>query len=190
MKQQKKERESNLKIWAMTAATLFGVLGIFALARIPKNNELNDIKAEIQTVNKEIAAAKTNQMKNSAYQQKFDVVKAEKDARDRFLKVVPEIYTERKLSNQAKEFARWEKFLPGKQGKSFIKDYGDSYGYLKNKSTAVYFGNLTNVNHTKITVVDVTVSQNKKDVTYAWQFDYDLKLQKINSFKEIAINNQ
>ena len=39
MKQRIKERESNLKVWTMTATAAVIVLGIFALSRIPKNDE-------------------------------------------------------------------------------------------------------------------------------------------------------
>lgn len=187
MKQRKSERESNLKVWTMTAAAIFIVLGMFAIGRIPKNDELNDVKAEIQTVEKQIDQEKDNQVKHSVYKQNFDVVNAEKKAQDKFLKVVPAIYTKRKLSIQDKEFEAWEKILVGKEGKRFIKDYGDSYGYLKNKSIGIYFGKLMNVKHTKITVVDITISKNKKEITYGWEFDYDLEAQKINSFKEIPV---
>ena len=54
MKQRIKERESNLKVWTMTATAAVIVLGIFALSRIPKNDELNEIRSEIQTVNKKL----------------------------------------------------------------------------------------------------------------------------------------
>ena len=164
MKQRIKERESNLKVWTMTATAAVIVLGIFALSRIPKNDELNEIRSEIQTVNKQIDQERDSQIKNSAYKQKFDVVGAEKEAQARFLKVIPNIYT-----------------------KKFIRYYGDSMGYLKNKSTMIYFGNLTNVNHTKVTVIDVAISKNKKEITNGWEFDYNLRTQKINSFKEISI---
>lgn len=80
-----------------------------------------------------------------------------------------------------------EKILPGRAGEKFIRYYGDSMGYLKNKSTMIYFGNLTNVNHTKVTVIDVAISKNKKEITNGWEFDYNLRTQKINSFKEISI---
>lgn len=189
MKQQKKELESNLKVWTMTAGVLFAVLGMFAIARVPKNDELNDIRSEIKTVEKQIVQEKNSQTENSAYKQKFDVVSAEKEARDNFLKVIPAIYTKRKFSEtkQEKELNDFEKVIPGKEGKRFIKDIGDSYGYLKNKSTNVYFGDLTNVTHTKIIVITLVESTNKKEITYGWEFDYNLKTQKINSFKEINI---
>lgn len=189
MKQQKKERESNLKVWMMTAGVLFAVLGMFAIARVPKNDELNDIRAEIKTVEKQIVQEQNSQTKNSAYKQKFDVVSAEEEARDKFLKVIPAIYTKRKFSSakQKEEFSAWTKIFPGKEGKNFIKNNGDSYGYLRNKSTNVYFGDLTDVSHTKITVVTLVESANKKEVTYGWDFDYNLKTQRINSFKEINI---
>lgn len=187
MKQRTKERESNLKVWTMTATAAVIVLGIFALSRIPKNDELNEIRSEIQTVNKQIDQERDSQIKNSAYKQKFDVVGAEKEAQARFLKVIPNIYTKRKLSNQAKEFDAWKKILPGRAGEKFIRYYGDSMGYLKNKSTMIYFGNLTNVTHTKVTVMDVAISKNKKEITNGWEFDYNLRTQKINSFKEISI---
>lgn len=187
MKQRTNKRESNLKVWTMTAATIFIILGLFALIRIPKSDELNEIKAEIQTVEKQINQERNSQVKNSAYKQKFDVVGAEQEAQGRFLKVIPEIYTKRKLSDQEKDFETWKKILPGKEGSRFINDYGDSIGYLKNKSTMVYFGKLENVNHTKITVTDAAISKNKKEIVYGWEFDYNLKTQKINSFKEISI---
>ena len=189
MKQQKKERESNLKVWTMTAGVLIAVLGMFAIARVPKNDELNDIRSEIKTVEKQIVQEKNSQTENSAYKQKFDVVSAEKEARDNFLKVISAIYTKRKFSEtkQEKELNDFEKVFPGKEGKRFIKDIGDSYGYLKNKSTNVYFGDLTNVTHTKIIVITLVESTNKKEITYGWEFDYNLKTQKINSFKEINI---
>lgn len=189
MKQQKKELESNLKVWTMTAGVLFAILGMFAIARVPKNDELNDIRSEIKTVEKQIVQEKNSQTENSAYKQKFDVVSAEKEARDNFLKVIPAIYTKRKFSEtkQEKELNDFEKVIPGKEGKRFIKDIGDSYGYLKNKSTNVYFGDLTNVTHTKIIVITLVESTNKKEITYGWEFDYNLKTQKINSFKEINI---
>ncbi|MCT7690326.1 MAG: hypothetical protein N5837_03850, partial [Lactobacillus crispatus] len=60
MKQRTNKCESNLKVWTMTAATIFIILGLFALIRIPKSDELNEIKAEIQTVEKQI-----NQERNS-----------------------------------------------------------------------------------------------------------------------------
>ncbi|MCT7784691.1 MAG: hypothetical protein N4R27_03745 [Lactobacillus crispatus] len=97
MKQQKKERESNLKVWTMTAGVLIAVLGIFAIARVPKNDELNDIRSEIKTVEKQIVQEKNSQTENSAYKQKFDVVSAEKEARDNFFKVISAIYTKRKF---------------------------------------------------------------------------------------------
>lgn len=97
MKQQKKERESNLKVWTMTAGVLIAVLGMFAIARVPKNDELNDIRSEIKTVEKQIVQEKNSQTENSAYKQKFDVVSAEKEARDNFLKVISAIYTKRKF---------------------------------------------------------------------------------------------
>lgn len=189
MRQQKKERESNLKIWTMTAGVLFAILGMFAIVRIPKNDGLNDIKAEIQSIEKQIVQEKNSQTRNSAYKQKFDVVSAEAKARDKFLKVIPAIYTKRKYSSakQKEEFSDWMKIFPGKEGKNFIKNNGDSYGYLRNKSTTVYFGNLTDVNHTKITVVTLVESDNKKEVTYGWDFDYNLKTQRINGFKEINV---
>lgn len=173
----------------MTAGVLFAVLGMFAIARVPKNDELNDIRSEIKTVEKQIVQEKNSQTENSAYKQKFDVVSAEKEARDNFLKVIPAIYTKRKFSEtkQEKELNNFEKVFPGKEGKRFIKDIGDSYGYLKNKSTNVYFGDLTNVTHTKIIVITLVESTNKKEITYGWKFDYNLKTQKINSFKEINI---
>ena len=187
MKQRTKERESNLKVWTMTATAVVIVLGMFALNGIPKNDELNEIRSEIQTVNKQIDQERDSQIKNSAYKQKFDVVGAEQEAQGRFLKVIPEIYTKRKLSDQEKDIETWKKILPGKEGSRFINDYGDSIGYLKNKSTMVYFGKLENVNHTKVTVMDVAISKNKKEITNGWEFDYNLRTQKINSFKEISI---
>lgn len=63
MKQRIKERESNLKVWTMTATAAVIVLGIFALSRIPKNDELNEIRSEIQTVNKQIDQERDSQIK-------------------------------------------------------------------------------------------------------------------------------
>lgn len=180
-------QDNNSKTWVYTTWVMVLILGFFVLSHLPNTNELDSINKEIQTLNQKIDNRKSTATSNSPYKDDFNVIQAENKIQTKLIKIVSSIYNKRSIDDEAMQMKKWKKELKGKAGADFLKHYGDSYGYTSNKSTQVYFGDVKDLEHVKVYVITIAESDSKKESTYSWTMDYNLRADKLNSFNEVSV---
>ncbi|GFI21172.1 hypothetical protein [Lactobacillus johnsonii] len=193
MRFEQEKETSNQKALRLTLWILcFFSLG-FALVNIPRSGDIDGIKQEIKSTNKQIIATRNEAESNSplAATNNFNLIEQEKVANDKLSEGLRTTFGGLKTKEDFDHKKDDIQKLMGKKFTNFFVVYNPDTQYVKNDNVHVYFSNVTNIHNAKIfayTQYQVKKGNESEPLSLGFEFDYDLATQKVNSYKIVTFS--
>jgi hypothetical protein len=188
-----KKENNNEKAFRLTLWVLSILSVIFALVNIQKQGNISEIRQETRNTAKQIKVARQQAQNNSPLfaANNFNLTDQEKTATDRLSQGLQTTFGGLKTENDFKTQKSKIQSLMGKKFANFFVVYNPETSYLNNNEVHVYFNNVKDIHHAKVfayTQYEVKKGTGSEPLSIAFNFDYDLTTQKVNSYKLVTFS--